>query len=284
MMADEKIAMLTAYDYSMAGIESQKGIDMILVGDSAHFILNGRNTTRGITMNEMTTLAERVCNGVRDYGGYSLVVGDLPDGSYGNVKDAVANAKEYWDVGVDAVKLEGGIEKPYLNKVIQAIIREGIPVQGHIGYTPQSKSHVDRGHVQGKTQEGIQKILEDYSFLTEAGVFSVVLECVPYQVSQLITESAQVPSIGIGAGPYCHGQVLVVYDFLGLSPGTCGQVGKMPKFVWGYNDCDAPTAIERYVKAVKGGEMPDLAHSYKLSDTCLLDKFRSKNFSFIAQV
>ncbi len=273
MKGVEKIAMLTAYDYSMAALESANKVDMILVGDSANFILNGRDTTRGISIGQMVEMAERVANGVKKEGDdYSLVVGDLPAGSYDTIGSAVANATKLWDAGVDAVKLEGGTEKPYLAEMIETITTAGIPVQGHIGYTPQSESFIDDGKVQGKTEEGIRKLLADYVLLEKAGVFSVVLECVPRQVAQFITERAKIPTIGIGAGPYCDGQVLVSYDLLSLSIGLPGKPGTFPKFVWQY-DLKAPEAIKQYVVDVKSGRRPDLEHSYSLADVGLLEKF-----------
>ena len=272
MKGKEKIAMLTAYDYSMAALESANKVDLILVGDSANFILNGRDTTRGITIDEMTVLAERVVNGVKREGNdYALVVGDLPAESYNTIDAAVANAKKLWAAGVDAVKLEGGTEKPYLPDTIKAILAHGIPVQGHIGYTPQSENL--RNKVQGKTEESIRKLLADYKLLENAGVFSLVLECIPWQVAQLITERARVPTIGIGAGPYCDGQVLVSYDLLGLSTGLPGRPGTFPKFVWQYNQ-KAPDAIRQYVVDVKSIKMPDLEHSFELKDISILEKFR----------
>lgn len=270
MKGIEKIAMLTAYDYSMAHVETLSGVDMILVGDSANFILNGKTTTRGITINGMRVLVERVARGVKDYGDHSLVVGDLPANTYDTVQDAVKNAKILWDAGADAVKLEGATEKPLLGEVICAIIAQGIPVQGHIGYTPQSESLVDKGFVQGKSLDAIIKLQTDYTFLEDAGVFSIVLECVPWQVAQYITKQTNVPTIGIGAGPHCDGQVLVVYDLLNLSTGVDG-FGKMPKFVWQYGDISAPKAIERYVKDVKAGIKPSLSESFELKDPSLLD-------------
>jgi len=274
MKGVEKIAMLTAYDYSMAALESANKVDMILVGDSANFILNGRDTTRGISMDQMVEMAERVANGVKKEGeDYSLVVGDLPAGSYDTIESAVANAIKLWTAGVDAVKLEGGTEKPYLANTIKTIINQGIPVQGHIGYTPQSETLADKGVVQGKTEKSIEKLFADYHLLEKAGVFSVVLECIPWQVAQLITERTRVPTIGIGAGPYCGGQVLVSYDLLGLSTGLPSKPGTFPKFVWQY-DLKAPEAIKQYVADVKSGKMPDLEHSYSLPDLRMLEKFR----------
>ena len=274
MKGAEKIAMLTAYDYSIGALESVNKVDVIQVGDSANFILNGRNTTRGITIDEMAIFTERVANGVKIEGkDYSLVIGDLPAETYNTIDDAVANSKKLWAAGVDAVKLEGGTEKPYLSEIIKAIIAEGIPVQGHIGYTPQSEHFVDAGKVQGKTEEGIRKLFADYDLLSKAGIFSVVLECIPWQVSRLLTEKAKIPTIGIGAGPYCDGQVLVSYDLLGLGTGLPGKSGTFPKFVWQY-DLKAPQAIQQYVKDVKSGKMPNLEHSYELKDVGVLDKFR----------
>ena len=224
----------------------------------------------------MGALAERVANGVyKDGNDSALVVGDLPAGSYDTIEDAVTNAQKLWSVGADAVKLEGGIEKPYLSEMIKAIIAQGIPVQGHIGYTPQSKKEdlVDNGKVQGKTEEGVRKLLADYELLQKEGVFSIVLECIPRQVSQLITQRASIPTIGIGAGPYCDGQVLVSYDLLELSTGLPKKPGTFPKFVWQY-DLKAPEAIRQYVTDVKSGKMPDLEHSYGLKDVKVLEKFR----------
>lgn len=266
----EKIAMLTAYDYSMAAIESLKKVDMILVGDSANFILNGKDTTRGITVDEMVILVNRVSHGVKDHGDFSLVIGDLPAGSYATIHDAVTNAKKLQKAGADAVKLEGGTEKPFLKEIIKAILDEGIAVQGHIGYTPQSEIFLDKGHVQGKSQSAIDKLHADLKLLHDAGVFSIVLECVPWRVAQVITQESRVPTIGIGAGPYCDGQVLVSYDLLGLTPGI-GKTYNLPKFVWQYA-CNGAEAIARYVHDVKAGTMPDLEHSYEMKNAVVLKK------------
>ena len=270
----EPLAMLTAYDYSFAALESSKGVDMILVGDSANFVLKGKSTTRGITLEEMAQLTERVARGVQDYGNFSLVIGDLPQGSYNSVEQAVQSAQAMRNAGADAVKLEGGTEKNHLQEAIKNIVARGIPVQGHLGYTPQSESFIDKGHYQGKSLEAIEKLVGDMDYLQKAGVFSIVLECVPWQVAKLLTERATVPTIGIGSGTYCNGQVLVVYDLLGLTPGINGEAGKLPKFVWQYSELSATSAIAQYVADVKERKMPSLEQSVGLKERGILEKLK----------
>jgi 3-methyl-2-oxobutanoate hydroxymethyltransferase len=206
-----KTTMLTAYDYPTALLVDRAEIDMILVGDSLGMVVLGYETTVPVTMDEMIHHTKAVVRGAR----FALVVGDMPFMSYNtSQKDAIINAGRFIkEGGADAVKLEGGTS---MQTTVQAIVRAGIPVMGHIGLTPQTISQLGGFKVQGKNAEAARKIIDDAKALEEAGAFSIVLEAVPGGIAGRITESVSIPTIGIGAGIECDGQVLVYQDIIGL--------------------------------------------------------------------
>ena len=207
----EPITMMTAYDYPSAVAVDRAEIDVILVGDSLGMVVLGYETTLPVTMEDMLHHAKAVARGAK----YPLLVGDMPFMSYQvSVEEAVRNAGRFLqEAGMDAVKLEGGRERA---ETIHAIVSAGIPVMGHIGLTPQSVHQLGGFRAQGKTAQAAKRLVEDALILQDAGCFSLVLESVPAQLAQLITEKLDIPTIGIGAGPHCDGQVLVFHDLLGL--------------------------------------------------------------------
>jgi 3-methyl-2-oxobutanoate hydroxymethyltransferase len=209
--SDEKIAMLTAYDAPMAAMLDSCGIDILLVGDSLGMVILGLNATVPVTMEQMLHHAAAVRRGAAN----ALVVGDMPFGSYlVDPVETVRNGLRFMkEAGCDAVKLEGGIDA--CNDV-RALVRAGIPVMGHIGLTPQTAGQLGGFKVQGKSLAAGRKLLADARALEEAGAFAVVLECVPGELARVVTDSIDIPTIGIGAGPHCDGQVLVTNDMLGL--------------------------------------------------------------------
>jgi 3-methyl-2-oxobutanoate hydroxymethyltransferase len=221
----EPISMLTAYDYPTSLIMDRAGIDSILVGDSLGMVVLGYENTLRVTMEEMLHHCRAVTRGAQ----YALLIGDMPFMSYQvSVEDAVRNAGRFLqEGGMDAIKLEGGRERA---DSIRAIIRAGIPVMGHIGLTPQSVNLFGGFRAQGKTASAAKRILEDALLLQDAGCFSLVLESVPGRLAELISEKLDIPTIGIGAGRGCDGQVLVTHDLLGLFDRFT------PKFVRKYAD------------------------------------------------
>lgn len=251
--AGEKITVLTAYDAAMSKLLESCEVDILLVGDSLGNVILGYDSTIPVTMDEMIHHASAVRRGAPS----SFIVGDMPFGSYQNGSyDAVANATRFLkDAGCDAVKLEGGFE---VFEVIEDMVRAGISVMGHIGLTPQTASQLGGYKVQGKDAESAKKLLEEAKAIEEAGVFSMVLECVPSQLAEVITESVNVPTIGIGAGPDCDGQVLVTHDLLGM----------FEKFIPSFVKCYTRLApimketIQSYNEEVRSGEYPDEAHSF----------------------
>ncbi len=255
LKGQRKIAMITAYDYPSARFVEQSGAEMILVGDSLAMVVLGLEDTISLTMDEMI----HHCKAVTRAADKILVVGDMPFLSYeASVEQAVRNAgRLFKEGGVRAVKLEGG--EAVLDR-IQAIVRAGIPVQGHIGLTPQRMAELGGFKVQGKTREAAQKLIESAQALVEAGCFSIVLEAIPAPVAALITESVSVPTIGIGAGPECDGQVLVYHDILGMFERF------VPKFVKQYAKLSEPIvqALSTYCQEVRDGNFPDAAHSFKM--------------------
>lgn len=206
MKGKEKIAMLTCYDYSTAKMMDSSGIDILLVGDSLSMVVYGNKSTRDVTMQDMIRHTSAVARGRNN----ALIVGDMPYRSFKDKRIAIRNAREFIKAGADAVKIEGGRK---VIEIVKEIIHSGIPVMGHVGLLPQSAK---RFSVMGKTEESAKKILEDAVLLEKAGCFSIVLESIPVNLAKKITESVKVPTIGIGAGKYCDGQVLVVNDMLGL--------------------------------------------------------------------
>ncbi|QCX33225.1 3-methyl-2-oxobutanoate hydroxymethyltransferase [Caloramator sp. E03] len=251
-----KLTMLTAYDYSFAKLVDEAGIDGILVGDSLGMVALGYENTLSVTIDDMIHHIKAVRRGAKN----ALIVGDMPFLSYHiSVEDSVKNAgRLIQEGGCHAVKLEGGIE--VLDKV-KAIIKAQIPVMGHIGLTPQSVNMLGGFKVQGKSKEQIKKLIDDAKYLEEAGVFSIVLEAVPDEVAKIITESISIPTIGIGAGKYCDGQILVINDMLGLFSDFT------PKFVKRYRNLgeEIKSGILEYIEDVREGKFPEDAHSFKLN-------------------
>src|SRR4030042_2382616 len=207
----KRIAMLTAYDYPTALLEDRAGIEIILVGDSLGMTVLGYENTIPVTMDEMIHHTKAVPRGAK----YALIIGDMPFMSYNtSERDAILKAGRFMkEGGADAVKLEGGAS---VKEIVKAIVRAGIPVMGHIGLTPQTISMLGGFKVQGKDAQAAQKIIDDALLLEDAGAFSVVLEAIPAPISKKVTERLKIPTIGIGAGIDCDGQVLVVHDMLGL--------------------------------------------------------------------
>lgn len=249
----EKIAMLTSYDYSTATIVDEGGIDVILVGDSASNVMAGHETTLPITLDQMIYHAASVVRAVKR----ALVVVDLPFGSYqGNSKEALNSAIRIMkESGAHAVKMEGGIE---VRESIDRIITAGIPVMGHLGLTPQSIYKFGTYTVRAKEKAEAEKLKSDILVLQEAGCFSVVLEKIPAKLAEEVTKSVKIPTIGIGAGPHCDGQVLVVHDMLGLNKGF------KPRFLRQYLNLfdQINGAVGSYVKDVKSGSFPNESEQY----------------------
>lgn len=249
----EKIAMLTSYDFSMATIVDEGGVDVILVGDSASNVMAGHETTLPITLDQMIYHAASVVRAVKR----ALVVVDLPFGSYqGNSKEALNSAIRIMkESGAHAVKLEGGIE---VRESIDRIITAGIPVMGHLGLTPQSIYKFGTYTVRAKEQAEAEKLRSDIIVLQEGGCFSVVLEKIPATLAEEVTKSVKIPTIGIGAGPHCDGQVLVVHDMLGLNKGF------KPRFLRQYLNLfdQINGAVSSYVSDVKSGSFPNESEQY----------------------
>jgi len=253
----KKITMLTAYDYPMALLEDRAGIDIILVGDSVGMTVLGYQNTLPVTMDEMIHHTKAVTRGAK----YALIIGDMPFMSYNtSERDAILNAGRFMkEGGADAVKLEGGVT---VKDIVKALVKAGIPVMGHIGLTPQTISMLGGFKVQGKDAEGAQKIIDDALQLEEAGAFSVILEAVPAPITKKVTERLNVPTIGIGAGVHCDGQVLVVHDMLGLFDRFT------PKFTKRYVNLSELMlkAFESYREEVLEGTFPTDQHSFHIDE------------------
>jgi 3-methyl-2-oxobutanoate hydroxymethyltransferase len=249
----DKIAALTAYDYLMASLLDSIGMDIILVGDSGAMVFAGHETTLPITMAEQLYHCNSVRRGVK----YALVVADMPFLSFQvNADDAVRNAGCFFkEAHVDAVKLEGGVE---IAETVRRIVDVGMPVMGHLGLTPQSIHKFGNYKVQARTEESAQKLLDDALSLQDAGAFSIVLEKIPSELAKNVTQTVKIPTIGIGAGPYCDGQILVTQDMLGLYEKF------RPKFVRLYAHLaeEIRRAGSEYVHDVKVGKFPDSTESY----------------------
>lgn len=249
----KKITMLTAYDASLAKMLDKVGVDILLVGDSLGNVLLGYESTVPVTMEEMLHHARAVSKGAKN----ALVVGDMPFGSYqAGITTAVENGIRFMkEAGCDAVKLEGGEE---MCDVVRALTRAGVPVMGHVGLTPQTAGQLGGFKVQGRDLDSARKMVWDAKALADAGVFSIVLECVPGNLAEVVTGSIKVPTIGIGAGPGCDGQVLVTHDLLGMFDKS------IPSFVKKYVDL-APQinqAISAYCEEVREGVFPDKEHTF----------------------
>uniref|UniRef100_A0A7C6AA80 3-methyl-2-oxobutanoate hydroxymethyltransferase n=1 Tax=candidate division WOR-3 bacterium TaxID=2052148 RepID=A0A7C6AA80_UNCW3 len=242
----EKIVMLTAYDYQMAKILDKTGIDLILVGDSLGMVVMGYPNTKKVTMRDMIYHTRAVARGAK----IIPVIGDMPINTCKNPKIALSNAKAFIKAGATGVKIEG-----YLPAIIKKLIANSIPVMGHLGLLPQTAPTY---HLVGKTKKEAERILSQAKGLDKLGVFSIVLECIPTQLAKRITESVSVPTIGIGAGKYCDGQVLVINDLLGMDEEF------KPKFVKRFANLSAiiKRAVVNFSEAVKKGDFPDERHSY----------------------
>jgi 3-methyl-2-oxobutanoate hydroxymethyltransferase len=255
----ERIAMLTAYDTPTARILDDAGIPMLLVGDSVGQVMLGYDSTVRVTMDEMLHHTRAVVRGTR----HALVVGDMPFLSYANVDEAVENAGRFMqDGGAQAVKIEGGVRSA---RMVEALVKAGIPVMGHIGWTPQSQHGLGgKVRVQGKTRDAARALLNDAIAIQEAGAFSIVLELVPEQLAAVITSRLRIPTIGIGAGPGCAGQVLVITDLIGLGDFT-------PKHAKRY--AEVQDAIAAGAKAwaadVASGKFPGPEQTVRMDDAVL---------------
>jgi 3-methyl-2-oxobutanoate hydroxymethyltransferase len=243
----EKLVMLTCYDFQMAKIFSSVGIDLILVGDSLGMVFQGDSTTKNVTMEQMLYHVEAVSKGA----GSLPIVGDMPIHSYSNKEVALENAQRFIDAGADAVKLEG-----YYPVTINYLVANDIPVQGHIGLLPQT---YESFKVVGRKQKDHDRLLREAKEIEQAGAFTLVLESIPEILGKEITESIEIPTIGIGAGRYCDGQVLVINDLLGMDPDF------HPKFVKSYAHLFEiiSQSVSAFKKEVKDGTYPDKEHVYE---------------------
>ena len=259
------VSMLTAYDYHTAQTIDEAGIDMILVGDSLGNVMLGYENTLAVTVEDMIHHGKAVCRGAKE----ALVVIDMPFMSYQtSVEDAVRNAGRIMkETNCQAVKLEGGVE--YADR-IKAIVQAGIPVVAHIGLTPQSVNALGGYKVQGKSLKQAQKLLEDAKAVEEAGAFAITLECVPEALARLITEQSNVLTIGIGAGKYCDGQVLVYQDMLGFTNGF------IPKFVKKYANLHDVMleAFKQYKQECEERTFPEESRTYAISEEVLEELFQ----------
>lgn len=253
----EKLTMLTAYDYTTAKLLDESGVDSILVGDSLGMVVLGYDDTLSVTMEDMIHHSAAVARGAKN----ALVITDMPFMSYQtSVYDAVVNAgRLVKEGGAQAVKLEGGIE---FCEHIKAIVKASIPVCAHIGLTPQSVNAFGGFKVQGKGKEEAQRLLDEARAVEEAGAFAVVLECVPAKLAKKISESISIPTIGIGAGAGCDGQVLVYQDMLAMYSDF------KPKFVKQYAQIGSvmKDAFKQYISEVKSGAFPSEEHTFKIDD------------------
>ncbi|CAD5244288.1 3-methyl-2-oxobutanoate hydroxymethyltransferase [Thermococcus camini] len=262
MKGKERIAMITAYDYPSALIADRAGMDIIFIGDSLGMVVYGEENTLNVTMEQMVFHTRAVSKAVKR----ALVLADMPFGSYEiNIDEGVRNAVRLIQAGADAVKIEGGYDH---RKLVKKLVRMGIPVMGHTGLTPQRYLRLGGYRLMGETEEEIEEILRDAKALEKAGAFAVVLEFTLADVAKLVTEEVSIPTIGIGAGPYVDGQVLVWHDLLGIYEET-------PPFVKKYADIGGMMrlAIESYREEVKGGVFPGREHYWEFLDK---EDFRKK--------
>lgn len=255
-----RISMLTAYDYTTARLLDEAGVDCILVGDSLGMVMLGYENTLQVTMDDMIHHTKAVARGTE----HALLIGDLPFLSYHvSVEQAVQNAGRFVQEGrAHGVKLEGG--QNVIDKV-RAIVKAQIPVLGHLGLTPQSVNVFGGFKIQGKDIEAARQIIDDALLLQDAGVFGIILECVPDRLARLITEKLEIPTIGIGAGADCDGQVLVIQDLLGLYRKLS------PKFVKTYASLgdEVVRAVRTYIEEVRGGQFPQAEHCFSMDEKVL---------------
>jgi len=253
----DRITLLTAYGFPLANAIDSAGIDIVLVGDSVANTELGLESTRSVTMDEMIHHSKAVRRGIKR----ALLIGDMPYEAYQiDIKKAVPNARRFInEAGCDGVKIEWF--KDCLS-VVSDIIHSGIPVMGHIGLTPQTVDELGGFKVQGKDAQKANALIEQSAALQRIGVFSIILECVPDRLARIITENLKIPTIGIGAGPYCDGQALVSYDMLGLTR------GHRPKFVKQYADLYShmEQAAKEYIKEVKQNLFPAAEHTYHMKE------------------
>lgn len=245
----EKITCLTAYDATFAHLLSTEGVDILLVGDSLGMVLQGHDSTLPVTIEQLAYHVECVHRGNQG----SFLIADMPFATYPTPELALANATTLMRAGANMVKLEGGI---WLKEIVQQLTQNGIPVCGHLGLTPQSVNVLGGYRVQGQTEAQAHKIIQGAQELQEAGIQLLVLECVPSMLAHEITKLLAIPTIGIGAGPECDGQVLVLHDMLGITPGYS------PKFCKNFLEGTIQNAIHSYVEAVKLKQFPAKEHCF----------------------
>ena len=252
-----RITMLTCYDYTMALLVDEAGIDISLVGDSLANVMLGYGSTIPVTLEEIIHHAAAVSRGTRR----AFLIGDMPFMTYNiSVEEAIRNCgRVIKEAGMEAVKLEGGRE---VAPVVKAVVDAGIPVMAHMGFTPQTAVKLGGSVIQGRDAAAAQRLIDDARILEDAGAFSLVLECVPDRVAKKITESTSMVTIGIGAGPHCDGQVLVTHDMLGLTRGKKLKfVQRYADFAQGYLD-----AFRKYIEDVETGKFPTVEHSFAIKD------------------
>ena len=242
----EKIVMLTAYDFQIARILDRTGIDLVLVGDSSGMVVQGYRDTKSVTMADMMFHVRAVARGATS----TPIIGDMPAGSCNTVEGCLENAKKFVEAGANGVKIEGRRVD-----AVKLLIKMGMPVMGHVGMLPQM---AEAYHVKGKTAVEAEEILRDAQELDGLGVFSMVLECIPESLAKTITRSVQAPTIGIGAGKHCDGQVLVINDLLGLDENF------KPKYLKRYADLNKTIrlAVAEFTEEVREGRYPDDEHTY----------------------
>jgi 3-methyl-2-oxobutanoate hydroxymethyltransferase len=247
----EKIAMLTAYDSTMSALLNRCGVETILIGDSLGNVIQGHSSTTPVTVEQMAYHTECVSRA----NSHAFIIADLPFASYGDPVQALDSAAELMRAGADMVKLEGG---DWQIDIIQYLVERSVPVCAHLGLLPQSVHILGGYKVQGKSKDGASLMLEQAIACEQAGAQMIVLEAIPSSLGKLITESLSIPTIGIGAGADCSGQVLVLQDMLGISP------GKPPKFVKNFLDGHASieAAVKAYVREVKSGKFPGPEHGF----------------------
>ncbi len=242
----KKIVMLTAYDYQMAKILDETGIDLILVGDSLGMVVLGHKDTKSVTMEDMIHHTRAVASGAKN----TPIIGDMPINSYNTVEDTLKNAKRFLEAGALGVKIEGNSPR-----IIRALLGAGIPVMGHVGLLPQT---AERYRLRGKEKIEAEKIFSDAVELDKMGVLTIVLECIPESLAKIITETVKAPTIGIGAGKYCDGQVLVVNDMLGFDETFS------PKYLKRYANLgrEIKKAVAKFKEEVLNETYPDKEHAY----------------------
>ena len=253
----KRFRMVTAYDYAFASLVDKTPIEMILVGDSLGMVVLGYDSTVPVTMEDMLHHIKPVVRGAKN----TFIVGDLPFGSYNtSIPEAIRNANRIMqEGGADAIKLEGGST---VVNTVREMVNGGIPVMGHIGLTPQTATQLGGFKVQGKDAEAARKLVDDAQRLEEAGAFALVLECVPAPVAQRVSEKISIPTIGIGAGPHCDAQVLVIHDLLGLFDRFT------PKFVKKYAEINKSIidALNQYAEEVETQDFPGPEHSFGMKE------------------